>query len=260
MQPAHLVKHIPLLHLPFRSSQFSLRQLDNGQHNGTAIWLSGQTLALILPVLVSSKANGKRKRAIELGSGTGFTALALCSLGWDIIATDTRAVLSSVLQNNIDANKANLPSGSGIIETRELDWTVEPENWTWSHPSIIASHDHRRESDSESLSPLFDLILTADTIYKTELIVPLMRSLHVLSTTSNPPIYLALERRDPILIDNALQLAQGMWSFSAQRVSCKKISKAMLKAGCKWDKGEWEGVEIWRLVLHHPIVLEATIS
>jgi protein N-lysine methyltransferase METTL21D len=172
----------------------------------------------------------------------------LCSLGWHVVATDTRAVLSAVLQRNIDSNRLNLPAGAGTIQARELDWTVEPAHWTWSHPTVIASHDY---SDSgtpgETLRPPFDLILTADTIYSAQLVGPLLSVLRTLSAIPCPPIYLALERRDPRLADDALQQARD--DFSVQRVPGKKVSRAMVKAGCKWDRAEWEGVEIWKLVL-----------
>ncbi|KIJ44022.1 hypothetical protein M422DRAFT_168748 [Sphaerobolus stellatus SS14] len=254
MQPAHFTKHVPLLQLPFLESQFSLTQLDNGKHNGTAVWLGGQTLALSLPFLLATKAKSKGdrpKRAIELGSGTGFTALALCSLGWDVLATDTRHVISAVLQTNIDRNRGNLPFGSGIIQVRELDWTVDPENWTWSHPSVVASQDTQPTSHSgeELLGPHFDLVLTADTVYIPELLTPLLRSLNAICRISSCPVYLALERRDSRLVDDAFRQADDTWSFSLQRIPNKKISKALLKARCKWEKSEWEGVEIWKFVL-----------
>jgi len=245
MRPAHYTKSIPLLQLSFQSSEFSLSQLDNGQHNGTAVWLSGQALALTLPTLLPNRRKG---RAIELGSGTGFTALALCSMGWDVLATDTRAVLSSVLKHNVDSNRVNLPQGSGAIQARELDWTVEPEKWTWTHHTRVASNDLcDLGSQSDTLCPPFDLILTADTLYSSHLIVPLLRTLHALGIPSCPPIYLTLERRDSRLADDAFQQARDLWLFSVQRVSDKKVTKAMAKAGCKWDRADWEGVEIWKL-------------
>lgn len=174
----------------------------------------------------------------------------MCSLGWDVVATDTRAVVSAVLQHNIDANRLNLPAGAGTIQTRELDWTVDPARWTWSHPSVVASHDYSdSHSPADTLRPPFDLILTADTLYSPQLVRPLLRALQALSATACPPIYIALERRDPQLADDALQQARDVWSFSVQRVPHKKVARAMLKARCNWDSADWEGVEIWKLVL-----------
>lgn len=257
MQPAHFTKHVPLLQLPFLSSQFSVSQCDNGQDNGTAIWLGGQILALSLPSLLLSKNKGTQdrpKRAIELGSGTGFTVLALCSLGWDVVATDTRPVISSVLQRNIDSNRVNLPAGSGRIQVRELDWTVEPGKWSWSDASRIASHDLQEDLQEstngvETLNPPFDLVLTADTVYIPQLLTPLFRTLQYLSCGGSTTVFLALERRDSRLVDEALLQAHHTWLFTPQRIPNKKISKALIKAGCRWDRSEWEGVEIWKLIL-----------
>lgn len=177
----------------------------------------------------------------------------MCSLGWHVVATDTRAVLSSVLQHNIDSNRHNLPEGSGTIQTRELDWTVDPARWTWSHPTVIASHDYTdSDTPTDTLHPPFDLILTADTLYSPQLVRPLLRVLHALTVTHSTPIYLALERRDPHLIDDALQQAHELWSFSVQRVPHKKVTKALVRAGCHWNRVDWEGVEIWKLVLQAP--------
>lgn len=175
-------------------------------------------------------------------------SLTLCSLGWDVLATDTRVVLSSVLKHNINTNRPNLPKNSGIIQAQELDWTVEPDNWIWS--STVASHEpHNLVAQSRTLCPPFDLILTADTLYSPDLIAPLLRTLYFLSAPpSRPPIYLILERRDASLADDALQQAREVWSFSVQRVPDKKVAKGMAKAGCKWDRVEWMGVEIWKLL------------
>ena len=71
LEPAHFTKHNPLLSVALHSSSFSIAQLDDGKQNGTAVWLSGQVLALALPALLSDKRKG---RLIELGSGTGFAA------------------------------------------------------------------------------------------------------------------------------------------------------------------------------------------
>ena len=171
-------------------------------------------------------------------------------------------MLSAVLQRNIDSNRSQLPEGAGSIHTRELDWTVDPALWTWSHPTIIASHDYYTNAhpSTDTLGPPFDLILTADTLYTPHLVGPLLRVLHALSAIDSPPIYLALERRDPRLADDALQEARDLWSFSVQRVPHKKVTRAMLKAGCKWNAVDWEGVEIWKLVRQTPACDGAFIS
>ncbi|PPQ86856.1 hypothetical protein CVT25_012576 [Psilocybe cyanescens] len=278
-QPAHLTKHISHLSYPFASSTFALSQLDDGFSNGTALWLGGQCLALYLAQMHAKlkPVNLSRPpRAIELGSGIGLTAyvllavtdlritqdysnrLALSSLGWDVLATDIPHVISSVLEKNIKNNLPALPMGSGLIQIRELDWSVPPDKWTWNHELGIASPSVLPPAVESSvlLRPPFDLIFSADTVYATELIEPMLRTLHALSTSSAsasglhfPPILLCIERRDPQLVDRLLASAKDNWNFSVERIPNKKVVKAIEK-GVQWDKAEWEGVEMWKLRLH----------
>ncbi|KAF8969997.1 hypothetical protein BDZ97DRAFT_1915092 [Flammula alnicola] len=261
-QPAHRTKHIPLLHYPFASSTFALSQLSDGVSNGTALWLGGQCLAMYLLQMHNKfkpPNSTHRPRAIELGSGIGLTALALSSLGWDVLATDIPHVISAVLEKNIKNNFSALPIGSGTIQIRELDWSVPPEKWTWDHELVIASHSELTSAAAVSLTslcPPFDLIFSADTVYSTELIEPILRTLHALSILSAstsgshfPPILLCIERRDPVLVDRLLTDAKGKWQFSVERIPHKKVIKAVEKAA-QWDKSEWDGVELWKLKLN----------
>lgn len=115
----------------------------------------------------------------------------------------------------------------------------------------------RHEEDQTHLAPPFDLIISADTLYLSSLADPLLRSLHALSvqsiqaSSSNrpPPIYLCVERRDPILMDRTLSDANHVWNFTVERVPHKKVAKAMQKGGIRWPKHEWEGIELWKLSL-----------
>ena len=188
--------------------------------------------------------------------------LALASLGWDVLATDVPTVINSVLAENITNNQPSLPIDGGSVEARVLDWTVPPENWTWHHASCIADASVIRTSAVTSelppiLAPPFQLIVSADTIYSDSLIAPFLRTLHTMSTLSihpsssnrAPPIYICLERRDPALVDRTFSEAKEVWNFSVERIPHKKVVKAMKNGGIKWDRSEWEGVEIWKLVL-----------
>ncbi|ESK96841.1 hypothetical protein Moror_6419 [Moniliophthora roreri MCA 2997] len=237
--PATLTKHLSLLDYHFSSTvSFQLAQLDNGISNGTALWLGAQCLSAYLAHFVKPGST-----VIELGSGIGLTSLALASLGWkQVIATDTCTVINAVLTRNV----ANNPN----ILIRELDWTVDPVNWLWDHPHVIASSSS--SGSSSTPPPHFDLILTADTVYEPSLVSPLLRTIHSLSSSSHPspPVLLCLERRDPLLIDRALAEARDRWSFVVDRIPNKKLLKAMNKTGLKWDKSDWEGVEIYKLTLH----------
>ncbi|EDR14800.1 uncharacterized protein LACBIDRAFT_305911 [Laccaria bicolor S238N-H82] len=242
MLPSHNTKHLPLLRFPFVDSTFYLAQRDDGICNGTALWLSGQCLALYFAEY-HVPTYPPRPRAIELGSGVGLTALALASLGWDVLATDIDLVISSVLSNNIQTNLAQLPERSGRVEIHELDWLVSPAEWKWDITS--------------GSNPPYDLIYSADTVYKSELVEPLLRTIHALSTlsrfSSSPPrsplVLLCVERRDPPLLDRLLDDARNIWNFSVERIPRKRLSKALNKHGAQWDNADWEGIELWKLRL-----------
>ncbi|KAF8078029.1 hypothetical protein FPV67DRAFT_1557450 [Lyophyllum atratum] len=234
--PAHSTKHISLLHYPFADSTFHLAQLDDGVSNGTALWLGASH---------SSSAQSPIRmppRLVELGSGIGLTALAMSSLGWDVVATDIPHVISSVLADNIENNLQRLPAASGTINVRELDWNILPDHWTWDNAAVIASQSPpSSDNNSALLSPPFDVICSADTVYTPAL--P-----HLVSARA-PPVYLCIERRDPALVDRVLADAHNTWGFNVERIPHRKLTKVMDKAGIKWPKEEWEGVEIWKFTL-----------
>jgi protein N-lysine methyltransferase METTL21D len=193
--------------------------------------------------------------------------LTLAALGVDTLATDVPLVLPT-LTSNINQNKGYLPLTAGALVICELDWTVPPEKWTWSGSHSIASLEVlplANESIQDTPRPPFDLIITADTLYHDELVAPLLRTLHHLVSISSlpnrpsPKCFVALERRDPALIDRALASAREDWAFACERVPPRKLVKAMVRAGLQWAKEDWEGLEIWELSLsatkkkRHPI-------
>lgn len=62
-------------------------------------------------------------------------------------------------------------------------------------------------------------------------------------------MYLCIERRDSAVIDRALTEASTVWGFAVERVPHRKLAKAMAKGGLRWARDDWEGVELWKLVL-----------
>ncbi|KAH8117329.1 hypothetical protein DFH11DRAFT_1839761 [Phellopilus nigrolimitatus] len=216
--PAHQTKHLPMLTYPFFDNTFELSQSNDGHVNGTALWLGAQCLSAFLADVLPSpqtksfhrttnssasvlQGQGVRKlRAIELGSGIGLSALALAALGWDVLATDTPAVIDAVLASNVARNMQE-EILVGTVQVRALDWTVPPAEWDWDDPACVADprsdSAKRRGSDfgstidkgtaddaDELLRPPFDLILTADTVYSPALISPLLRTLRHLCLLS----------------------------------------------------------------------------
>ncbi|KZT11232.1 uncharacterized protein LAESUDRAFT_642221, partial [Laetiporus sulphureus 93-53] len=246
--------------------------LDDGSTNGTALWLGAQCLSMYLLDILRAKprADGQRRRAIELGSGIGLSACSKCTpssriysgfIGWDVLATDLPDVIAAVLYSNVANNASQLPVDSGVIQVRALDWTIPPQEWVWDSEEFIAAPSSSRNkpySDGhQTIGPPFDLIISSDTLYSPDIVIPLLRTLHTLCTLSmraaasirSPPVYLCIERRDPDLIDQALEEARVIWGFVVERVPHRKVVKAMDKGGVNWEKGDWEGVEIWKLML-----------
>ena len=157
-----------------------------------------------------------------------------------------------MLDQNINDN-IHLVTGS--IRVRELDWTVEPERWSWTDTKSVSSPSLSKKPPTEdSVGPAFDLIVTSDTVYIPQLVQPLLRTIRALASPSStggksPLILVCFERRDPLLIDRALDDARQSWGLKSERVPHKKLAQAMDKAGLKWDREDWSGVELWKLKL-----------
>lgn len=209
----------------------------------------------------------RRKRAIELGSGVGYLSLCLASWGWDVVATDIEPVTSTVLRPNVDlglnAVKRHRRDAAGKIGVTRLDWLEVARDGL---PSCT-----RLEGDSEPENNVlpendYDMIITTDTLYATDLVQPLWTTLRLLSerpsrqpgassaddshaapatSITPPPIYIALENRDPDLIGAGLEAGRAM-GFEVKRIGAPRVARAVDKAGWGWRSEDWAGVEIWK--------------
>lgn len=176
-------------------------------------------------------------------------------------------------QGGMNASSIATIDSTHIFACKELDWTVPIAQWRWDQPSYIARQSQNSsveeitttktdcEPPGDNLTAPYDLIVTADTLYTADLITPLLRSLHHLSQLStlpgakySCPVYLAIERRDPALMDRAFDECSGIWSFKVERIRVAKIKKVLERAGVSWvnEKSMWEGVEIWKMRLPTP--------
>lgn len=138
-------------------------------------------------------------------------SLALASLGWTVLATDTSLVINKVLSPNVNRHAGSLP---GKIHIRELDWTVSADQWNWTHPTSITTplpphgtkqapeaaldrttrndtndntHLQQAGSPVNKTSPPFDLIIMSDTLYVPELLTPLLDTIYALCTANSNP-------------------------------------------------------------------------
>lgn len=273
--PAHETKNEPVLYYPVlpTSLVLALKQSDT-THNttGSTLWLGAQILALYLFDLYGSKPRpvaptegSRRPRAIDLGAGVGLTAHVMAMLGFDVVATDLMVVMDTVLRRNIEDNQGRVKAwgdgaevggvakGCGDVRVRELDWFVHPDEWDWSGARSIAPREELEEPEMDDCtSPPFDLIVTADTLYHQDLVVPLLRAIRAISIQSRrggkfPPVFVALERRDSEVIKQALELAKKE-RFHCKKVPDGKVRKCLDVAGFKWEREDWEDIEIWRWV------------
>lgn len=135
---------------------------------------------------------------------------------------------------------------------------VEPEHWSWADAKSVSSPSFSKDPPTEDTpGPPFDLIVTSDTFYIPQLAQPLLRTIHALASLSSaegksPLILLCFERRDPLLIDRTLNDARQVWGFKPERIPHKKLAQAMDKAGLRWNREDWDGVELWKLKLEKP--------
>lgn len=188
-------------------------------------------------------------------------SITLSALGYSVLATDIEPSLTSILMPNIKGWTSSSSTWSGPLCVCRLDWNL-PINYrsiqsclkSTLHPGHIQdglidlNHDSDENvQDTELESKIeFDLIVTTDTVYTSELIRPLLTTLKSLSdlSTRPPPIYLALERRDPALVENFFNMAEQL-NFKADQIDHSSLVQLTEQMG--WDLEDWEGVEIWKL-------------
>jgi protein N-lysine methyltransferase METTL21D len=175
----------------------------------------------------------------------------LSSLGFEVLATDQDSIVRSVLSENIVRSNQSHKENWGRIECRTLDWSVREEDWDWEiEESQRGTIEGIHSQEVIPLKPPFDLIVTADTIFSLEAVPHLLqtiKSLCVLSSTesrNSPLTIVCIERRDPIVVDDFLKRARE----AGFEVEMEKPSKVVnLVNGLRWDKEDWEGIEIWKL-------------
>lgn len=124
--------------------------------------------------------------------------------------------------------------------------------------NLLDDANNHESANRKLSSPQFDLLITADTLYAANLITPLLRTLHNLCVASEavaeaghqskaPLIYLALENRDPTLVSSFFAAAREDWNFSTTQIPTRRIQKALDRSNVKWERSDWEGVEVWKL-------------
>ena len=170
----------------------------------------------------------------------------------DVVATDIASIAPCLLAANLQHNRSPVLDAP-ILESRTLDWIAHPDGWDWSRRDI--SSPDSPSSDESLLAPPFDLIVTTDSVYHPSLSQPLLRALHALSSpplaplSRPPPVYLALEARDPDLIASFLKSAREDWLFKCSQTDNARLEKLLGEGGMGWSADDWDGVQVWKLQL-----------
>ncbi|EFP83530.1 uncharacterized protein PGTG_08716 [Puccinia graminis f. sp. tritici CRL 75-36-700-3] len=262
--PSSETKHLPLLKYPLwppiegysincgHQRVIHLNQDDNCRiSTGSTLWLSSQILSAYLLVTLSKNAARAKNRsttAVEVGAGT-------------VLATDIEPTLTQILVPNVRKWMEDNSSAGKVLPCQlnwnlELDWqsvnNAFSRNADQGFPyDLNVTPEFTRQSrvllDSDALpgTPI-DLIVSADTVYTVDLIRPLLTTLSILSARSpkQPIIYIALERREPTLVDSFFQMAVEM-GFKATQVESNRLRKLAESMG--WIDEDWEAVEVWKL-------------
>lgn len=174
----------------------------------------------------------------------------------DVVATDIPSIATGLLHTNL-ASPANRSAAldAPVLQARALDWLIDPSGWDWTQSSVTPPLLLPASSSEPALVPPFDLICTTDSVYSPNLSQPLLRALHALSTPPHasaskpPPIWLALEARDPDLIAEFLRSAKEDWKFKCAKTDGGRLEKLVGEGGLGWELEDWEGVQVWKLQL-----------
>ncbi|KAI0079721.1 S-adenosyl-L-methionine-dependent methyltransferase [Panus rudis PR-1116 ss-1] len=130
---------------------------------GGIAWPAGE----VLSSYVARRGSLKRKRVLELGSGTGLVGLAAAILGASVWITD-QAPLLEIMRRNVDMN--NLGHSVKVMEL----------NWGDPLPQDL---------------PPFDLILAADCVYFEPAFPLLVKTLSDLADAGEPEILFCYKKR-----------------------------------------------------------------
>lgn len=184
-------------------------------------------------------------------------------MGYQVTTTDIDPPMTQVLRPNIERNASRM--NLAPITVTELDWCNLPAFEEEVIPRARLDVDHALLHGGGLWNQAWDVILTTDTIYHVDLVQPLLRWIRILSiisentnnngidssrtqTPTYPPVYVALENRDPNLVAHALALATS-YGFVTKRISQSRVDKCLAKTGWSWDrslKPDYDGIQIWK--------------
>lgn len=191
------------------------------QGTGTVIWECGIVLAKYLDAENRRSPNWlRRKRVLELGSGTGVAGLAACALGANVCLTDVAEVLP-LLQENVKLNERWL---EGEVRVRELDW------------------------EKTSLADSFDIVLAADLVFAPRAVKPLVSLLASITTHDTVVLWCHKHRHDDL--DSTL-----FQRFTHHGFACDLIARSLYDPDYSTDR-----ISIYRITLRRQPTMQSLFA
>jgi predicted nicotinamide N-methyase len=170
-------------------AEILLRQ-EGRRETGGWLWEAARVLE---DALLEERRDWSGLRVLELGSGSGWLALRLASLGAEVTATDRKGMLA-LLSRNVAINQRrwlDKEEEEGLqVEVEELDWDNLDTTW-----SLDDGGPH--------------LIIGSDLVYLHENHPPLLRALTYLSSRGARCV-LSWEERKPVEEEQLIALADQM--------------------------------------------------
>ena len=164
---------------------------DVASATGFRVWeASSLFVALLKQPSVQSQFAGRC--VLELGSGTGFLAMAAASIGAHVLATDTRTVTVESIRPNIARNC----SAASLVPPPLNGFAVEGRRSVGAGSVAAAALDWHADARDQlaaagvSLDFNFDVILAADCIWLLDVAAPFVSTLCRLMPAGCPSVAL----------------------------------------------------------------------
>ena len=188
------------MEVEFRGCDGSLvlyEDLTNATANGTRLWEAGTLLARYVEANYESKL--KKKRVLELGSGTGLLSIYLGKLGATVLSCDNNPLVVALLKKNVAANKVGK-----LVTVRAFDWSL---------PADVAS-----------VGTEFDFVMGADCVFSLAATEKLVDCLDAVMQNGATLGFMSIETRDNAVTESFV-LGMQKKKFDISVVSLRGIDK-----------------------------------
>ncbi|KAI9221024.1 putative methyltransferase-domain-containing protein [Blastocladiella britannica] len=181
-------------------------------HHGTTVWPAGETLCYFFYAMLQKTPTAVRgKTVLELGAGTGILSAALGLMGARVTATD---MAEPVILDNLRANIAR--NATSATDQNTYAVSVHAHNW-----GTVPSDPVLRPSEGTD----WDYVVAADCVYTLEPLPLLLASIDAVAGPKTV-VFVAMERRDPVVSDQCVERAKAL-GFDVAKVPRNKLNRAV---------------------------------